>query len=775
MISGHYTGELKTAIDDAAAQTTDREGAFYSILNKYGFYDIDDENNGLTPWQRDSVPDYNKRRMSALASAISDMIKDFLGNESYGVMTTKLEEIINKLDGFLTCTKSKTDTLQAGISASGVFAPVGASAESMYTANAAAMGINPYDIDILPPLLIGLGGLPISMGSCFRRGHFMPDWAFLYDHETKKSPTIYDSEGSLYIGAGIPLDIGGSTREMVLKKIFAVVTVDENGEPQGDVKGGIQEEQFELIMKASNAVVAGKSYKDLDSDVKNLSLTESQIRFSFYRYVQMAVWGPIVYNQNWPYYHWGMLSHNSCPDCVKTALVSYLKTAGFACDVSGNFATSAFLSYCLRTGMYYHLGYSKPISIVPLKGDRYILNGTVVTQDKNTTRSITVEGVPRDEKLANLYFTYIADILSRLTYGTNPESLDMDMRKRRCDEANLIYKYVGFRAPEYGTDLSRIDNHCKRINMISRNLKGLVNARILVHENVASSLPPATDVTIDNKATEGEMSTRTKNVITYLARLAGVKYVMVTSLYRSPEKQATIMFNSLQKTGQPTVAYGSRGRAVNDEYARIWYKFYGKGNKGLEPKIAKDGSIVTDRFGKPVYVQSYAKGPFPPGSAGAKAALNAMIAKCNALGYENPVSNHTKDPSISQCVDIATSVCYAKFPKVTEAQMKKFSSICYMSSEPYKNSPNGKQDNTYQTLLMDYYAPKGFGPREVDPCIHLEISQKDPKLAMFDSENMDLTQLLPKIEVGLDNTNLTDDSNWDNAYAKDHNDKLNAS
>jgi len=775
MISGHYTGELKTAIDDAAAQTTDREGAFYSILNKHGFYDIDDESNGLTPWQRDSVPDYNKRRMSALASAISDMIQDFLGNETYGVMTTKLEEIINKLDGFLTCTKSKTDALQAGISASGVFAPVGASAESMYTANAAAMGLNPYDIDILPPLLIGLGGLPISMGSCFPKGHFMPDLSFLYDHEIKKSPTFYESEGTVYIGAGIPLDIGGSTREMVLKKIFAVVTVDENGEPQGDVKGGIQEDQFELIMKASNAVVLGKSYDQLDDDVKGLSLTETQIRFSFYRYVQMSVWGPIVYTQNWPYYHWGMLSHNSCPEAVKTALVSYLKTAGFACDVSGNYATSAFLSYCLRTGMYYHLGYAKPLSMVPLKGDKYIMNGQVVTVDKNNTKSITVEGVPRDEKLANQYFTYIADILSRLTYGTNPEELDMDMRKRRCDEANLIYKYVGFRPPEYGTDLARIDSRCKRINMISRNLKGLFAARVLVHENVASNLPPATDVTIDNKASEGEMSTRTKNVITYLARLAGVKYLMVTSLYRSPEKQATIMFNSLQKTGQPTVAYGSRGRAVNDEYARIWYKFYGKGDDGLEPRISKDGSIVTDRFGKPVYVQKYAKEPFPPNSAGAKAALNAMIAKCKSFGYDTPVSNHTKDPEVSQCVDIATSVCYAKFPKVTEAQMKKFSSICYMSSEPYKNTPNGKQDNSYQTLLMDYYAPKGFGPKEVDPCIHLEINQKDPTLSMFDTENLDLSQLLPTIEVGLDNTNLTDDSNWDNAYAKDHNDKLNAS
>lgn len=775
MISGHYTGELKTAIEKAAAQTTSREGAFYSILNKYGFYDIDDENNGLTPWQRDSVPDYNKRRMSALASAIAEMIKDFLGNDSYGVMTTKMEDIVNKLDGFLTCTKAKADALQAGLSASGAFAPVGASAESMYTANAAAMGLNPYDIDILPPLLIGIGGLPISMGACFPKGHFMPDWSFLYDHEFKKSPGIYEADGSVYIGAGIPLDVGGSTREMVLKKIFAVVTVDENAEPQGDVKGGLTEEQFELIMKASNAAANGKRYADMETDVKNLSLSETQIRFSFYRYVQLSVWGPIVYQQNWPYYHWGMLSHNSCPDAVKTALVSYLKTSGFACDTGGNYATSAFLSYCLRTGMYYHLGYERPISIVPLKGSKYIANGSVITAKQNEVKPITVEGVPRDEKLANLYFTYIADILSRLTYGTNSDDLSMHMRKRRCDEANLIYKYVGFAAPEYAAPISSIDYRCKRTGMISRNLKGLFAAKILVHENAASNLPPAYDVTIENKATEGEMSTRTKNVISYLARLAGVKYLMVTSLYRSPEKQATIMFNSMQKTGKPTCVYGPRGRAVNDEYARIWYQYYGNGNNGLEPKIAKDGSIVTDKLGKPVYVQSYAKKPFPPGSPGARAALDAMISKCKEYGYDSPVSNHTKDPDVSQCVDIATSVCYASVPKVTEAQMKKFSSICYMSSEPYKMTAKGRRDNTYQTLLSEYYAPKGFGPKESDPCIHLEINQNDPSLAMFDSENIEQSQLLPTVEVGLDNTNLTNDSNWDNAYAKDHNDKVNAS
>lgn len=770
MIAGHYTGELKTSIDDAASRTSEREGTFYSILNKYGFYDIDDEDNGLTQWQRDSVPDYNKRRMSALASAISDMMKDFLGNDSYGVMSTKMEEIVNKLDGYLTCTKAQTDAIKSGLSATEALAPIGASAEGMYTANAAMMGLNPYDIDIMPPLLIGLGGLPISMGSCFPPGHFMPDWSFLYEHELKKSASIYESSGSLMIGAGIPLNIGGTSKLMVLKKIFAVITVDEKGEPQGDLKGGITEEQFELILSAS----AKKSTNSLSDKEKAISLTNDQMRFSYYRYIQLSVWGAIIYTQNWPYYHWGMLSHNSCPDAVKTALVSYLKTTGFVCDNS-SFSTSSFLSYCLRTGMSYHIGYSKPMSIVPLKGDRYILNGKLVVSDANMTSSITVEGVPRDDKIANKYFTYIADILSRLTFATNPETLDAKMRKRRVDEANLIYKYVGFNPPEYGEDPAKIDSKCKRISMVSRNLPGLFKSTILVHENKASSAPPATDVTIDVKAQEGNMSTRTKNVITYLCRLAGVKYVMVTSLYRSPEKQAEIMFRNMQKTGQPNCSYAAKGKSVNDEYARIWYKYYGKGDTGMTPKVAKNGRIVTDSAGNSAYTQAYAKYPFPSNSSGADAALDAMIAKCKAYGTNNPVSNHTRDPKEAQCADIATSVVYAKNPKVTEAQLKKFSTICYLSSQTYKNTTRGKKDNSYQTVLRQFFAPKGYGPVETDPCIHLEVSQDDPSLSEFDNSEIDLSKILPNVPVKISNSNLSDSSNWDNAYAKDHNDKLNAS
>lgn len=769
MISGHYTGELKTAIDDAAERTTAREGAFYSILNNHGFYDVDDECNGLTQWQRDMVPEYNQRRMSELASAISEMIQDFLGNEDYGVMTTKLEEIINKLDGFLTCTKAQSDGMKTGMAGSGILAPIAASGESMYTANAAMMGLNPYDIDILPPLLIGIGGLPISLGACFEGGHFTPDWTFLYEHELKKDPQIYTSGGALYIGAGIPLDIGGSSKMLVLKSIFSVITANEDVEPVGDMKGGITEEQFAILLSASNK----KSYEDLTDDEKNLSLTTDQMRLSYFKYCQMTVWGAIINKENWPYYHWGMLSHNSCPVPVKTAMCNYLKTTGFAVD-DGTFATSAYLSYCLKIGMYYKLGYAKQVSIAPLKGDEYILNEKKCTADKDTNKAIVVEGLPRNDKLANKYFTYMADILSRKTYATNPSDVDTHMRKCRVDEANLIYDHVGFRRFEYGDSTSSIDSKCKRVSMISRNLGGLFNATILVHKNQASNLPPASDVTIDIKA-DGTMHQRVKNILTHIARLAGVKYLMVTSLYRSPEKQGEVMFNNMQKTGQPNCSYAAKGRAVNDEYARVWYKYYGKGDNGLEPKVGKDGKIVTDALGKPVYVQAYAKYPFPVNSDGANEAKAAMIAKCKSFGFDNPVSNHTRDPSKAQCVDIATSVCYAKNPKVTEAQLRKFATICYLSSKSYKTTPQGKKDNSYQTLLTQFFAPKGFGPKETDPCIHLEVSIDDPNLAEFDNEDLDMSRLLPTEEVKFKDLNMLNDANWDNPLAKDHNDKANAS
>lgn len=767
MVSGHYTGELKTAVDEAAEKTTGLEGSFYSILTKHGFYDIADETNGLTQWQRDMVPTYNQHRMSALASAISDMIQDYLGNDEYGVLSVKMEEIVNKLDGFLTCTKAQSDAIKMGLGGSGVLAPIAGSAESMYTANAAMMGLNPYDIDILPPLLIGIGGLPISMGSCFMPGHFKPDWSFLYDHENVKSSKIYMASGNLCIGAGIPLNIGGNNKPIVLKQIFSVLTVDENGEPQGDTKGGISEEQFALILSASDKA----SMDDLSDDEKSVSLNDAQIRHSFYNYMQMSVWGPISYKENWPYYHWGMAAHNSCPEHIKTAICSYLKTNGMSID-NGINPEAGYISYCLKVGMYYRLGYSKPFMFVPLKGDKYILNDKTVKSNTNNKTAIMVEGVPKDSDRANRYFTYIADILSRLTNSANPSDVDMAMRERRVDEANLIYKYVGITGPKYGTALDKINPYCRRVSMVSRNLKSLFAAKILVHENIKKNYPSATNVVIDMQAPDGELTNRTKNIITELARKAGISYLMITSLYRSPEKQGEIMFKQMQRTGQPTVKYGAKGRAVLDEYARVWYKHFGKGDNGLRPKYNKDGSVMTDELGMPIYVQAYAKEPFEPNSAAANEAKNAMIAKCKSYGTDNPISLHTKDEKEVQCVDITTAVAYVKNPKVTEAQLRRFASICYMSSEAYKSTDKGKQDNSYQTLLTNFKAPKGFGPVEDDAALHLEISQTEKSLKEFDSSDLDNARLQPTIEITLSNPNLVNDANWDNAYAKDHNDVI---
>ena len=75
MANGHFAGRLDSAITETIGKATGRQGSFYSILNKYGFYDIDDESNGLTAIQKARVPEINKKRMSNLCSAIAEMIK----------------------------------------------------------------------------------------------------------------------------------------------------------------------------------------------------------------------------------------------------------------------------------------------------------------------------------------------------------------------------------------------------------------------------------------------------------------------------------------------------------------------------------------------------------------------------------------------------------------------------------------------------------------------------------------------------------------------------
>ena len=251
-MNGHFSGRIDSAINNANEKTTGKDGSFYSILNSYGFYDISDEKNELTPWQRAQVPQYNQNRMSDLSSAVSDMLTDFLSNSDYGVLTQTVQDIVDKLDARAAMTQGEMDavgralgTITQGTSE--------ASRQGMSGLIASMMGTNKFDPDLIPPISIGFSGLPVSISNCFKPGFFVPNWQFLYEHETVKSPIFYDDgSGKLHIGAGIPLDIGGKQKIMVLKQIFSVLTVENNLTPQGDAETGLSSEEFDIIISASN-------------------------------------------------------------------------------------------------------------------------------------------------------------------------------------------------------------------------------------------------------------------------------------------------------------------------------------------------------------------------------------------------------------------------------------------------------------------------------------------------------------------------------------------
>ena len=61
-LSSHYSGRMANAIRRTHDLATARSGKFYSILNTYGFYDVNDTNNGLTKEQREQVPIENQTR-----------------------------------------------------------------------------------------------------------------------------------------------------------------------------------------------------------------------------------------------------------------------------------------------------------------------------------------------------------------------------------------------------------------------------------------------------------------------------------------------------------------------------------------------------------------------------------------------------------------------------------------------------------------------------------------------------------------------------------------
>ena len=741
---GHFDGRLKKAIESAADKVRGTDGAFYDILKSYRFYDIADPDNGLTDWQKAGVPAANQRRMSALCNAIADMFVDFLANDDYGVMTTMLEDIINKLDLRGAETAGEMDAI--GTILGGLTAGASESArQSLSSAIAAAMQGNKFDPDVLPPISIGLNGLPISLANYYKPGFTQPNWPFLYDHESRKEAGFYDGTDGLMLGPGIPMSIGGKSKILVLKAIFAVPTVDDHGNPVGDMEGGLSEEQFELVKSAMDK----KSVAELSDDERELTLTAEQSRASYFRYVNIVMWDAVCNKNNWAYLHWGILSHNSMPEPVKTAVCSFLKTNGLALDASVN-SPAAMISYCLNIGMAYLIGRRNPVTIVGIPGQK--LKGIPESGSKEVVevteygKAVRYEGgVPKDPTLARLHFSYIADILIRLTNGSS--EYDTDLRRRRVDEANLIYSYCGYPTVKYGTAPAAVPTALKSDELAKRGFVDLMKSTVYVFPNKSGNYGAGANVKVvmQNKNVDPDgtrLQPRSKQVLQWLGAQIGVDTIQVTSLVRDPSDQGRIMCDNWHRGNR--ISYGAGGTAVNMVYVD-WTKKHGGSEATLSKKpLAYDTGLKVSDADLPTVKQMMQKKARDTVDGGIK------------------ISNHCCDPTVFQAVDISathlarygTSVC------------DKAVAVC--------------RDAKQRGIIQGFILPNGWGDppaKTGEPALHIEIDPRrsDPPIPMAVEDPSALAPT-PDSDVAIvvQNENLTNKATLDAVFVKDYVDSANA-
>jgi len=741
-LNTHYSGRLNTAINRTLEKSYGRDGKFYEIFNKYGFYDVNDENNGLTKEQIAQVPVINQTRFTQFSNAIAEMIRFVLADSNYGILTKDMQNIIDKLDIRSSSNNAQLNAIGTGLASTAgtLLAPLALIDASRRIADAQstmAMGSNPFNADLIPPIAIGLDGLPVSIANTFKNGFFQPNWDFLYRLEPIKSNKFYETgDGKIRIGCNIILDQGGDKKELILKNIFSVNTTDKNLTPIGDTKGGLSVEQYEIIKSASN----DDSFIVLDSDSKygNFRLNEAQIQSSFFKYVQIRLWNAITNRRNWSHSHWGALTHNSCPEYLKSAICSYLWTNGLAIEPDKS-DESAYISYCLTIGMYYLTGYQYKIVMNPIDGvDRIISNsGENVSvndaeldtdyeiSDIDSNNIIALHGVPRDREIAEIYFTWIADILTRLTNSTNGNTIDIQTRKRRIAEANLIYRGLGYPTISYGDNVKKLNIFHQTSELRIRKFDKIMNSTIIryANEGVAGGMgannslvePELNSVKInyDSTARQDIMTELSLNVIRNICTDAGVREINITSTYRPPEIQVRAMFNNLQNNKR--VNYAPPGRNVvkvyDDHKKRYGIPF---------------GQAITD-------------------SIQIEETKQAMIMAVEN-GPPERISKHCVNPVVVQAVDISPT------RMVPANKISTFRLVAIQYEQ--------------QGILKAFLGPKPEGPGS-DPAFHIEIWQDNRAPDGF-SDQAVVNNALPDVLFRLNNTNLTMPSNWINPLIKDH-------
>lgn len=603
MLSSHYSGRLNNSINSLDAQAPAK---FYEILKYHGFYDVADEDNGLTPEQRASVKPSEQRMYSGLARAIADMVSWYLGNPDNGLATKSMQGIVDKLDVSTSTNSAKIDAMGSAltVSASGGGNPLAAnpalalinSIQKLAGSQVAAvMGSSIFDPDIIPPVNFGLNiSLPGDIANLYKTGFFQADWNFLYDFEFK-SPKFYTTEtGGIKIGTGI--DVGGAPSELWLKQIFNVTQVSESLTPVGDPVGGISTDDYSLILRARSFGVKGSASTtidpsvslDSDQQLKEFSMNDSQMRSAFYKLVNQNLWKPINNRKNWVNGHWGALGHNSCPDYVRTAVASYIWDNGLGLEKNKT-DESALISYCLQMGVYYLTGFKYKVkmtgitdTINPKEED-----GTPILRT-GETKDIT--GIDRNKNIANTYFTWIADIISRTTHSSSGDEISFKKRKRRIAEANLIYTGLGLEPIVFGMPISELPYAHTAYGLKDRKFNDLVKATVYRYANEgapggsgekhAIKEPQTNQIAIKygDSVKQDSISNYTKKVLNFLFSAAGIKNLTITSAARNPKEQARVMYENLAAGRR--ISYQSPGSQVVEIFDR-------ETRRGTDPSTIK--------------------------------------------------------------------------------------------------------------------------------------------------------------------------------------------
>lgn len=487
------------------------KGEWYAIFKKYNLFDVDDSPE-LTNEQRLLVPAEDQNYQSDLIDAIIECMDDlFIGSFFDGVSDT-IQNVIDKTLVKAMTADGKINTLANSVSAVPGLQAVKVANDATGALISLSHGMSPFDIDVIPRLSFNLPSLPFDFANLLEPGYIMPDWYFVRKQEKARNKFYHSGKTSQGLIIGVGIDFS-TLNEASFNKIFLVNTVNKFGNATGDVLTGIDKKTYE-VMKSVIGLSGQEAMDKLDNvDIKTLRLHEGQILGSFVRYAELSYWNPMKNPSNWMHAHWGSITNNAFPSGMRTAIASYTYNHGPTISKDKNTA-SAFISYCIQIGLYYKIGYDFPISYTHLgklsnNNEFQDIDTSLTTTIDNKTYNIRystsqfgisgnifytneqnpviVDGIPRNNSVANIYFTLAADLLSRRTYGSISDKLtSRNLRLRRVEEANLVYSDVY--GPEKTIEFAKSPNSQDFEHSVTaledRYFHTLINAKILRYDNL---------------------------------------------------------------------------------------------------------------------------------------------------------------------------------------------------------------------------------------------------------------------------------------------------